>query len=326
MELVKATKKKSKLRMALIGPSGSGKTYSSLLVASHLPGPIGVIDTEHGSAAKYADEFEFFEPPADLAMKNYSPEEYIRVMCLMEDKVGTLIVDGISHAWMGRGGCLEQVDHYAARERGNSFGAWRHVTPQHNALIDAMLSCKCHLIVTMRSKTEWVIDENERGKKVPRKIGTAPVQRDGLEYEFDVVGDMDAENNLFITKSRCKAISGLNINKPGESLASALKGWLTDGVDAPVKTAAPANNGTNAPPPSNVPPQNPMIEEFNRFCMDQVSAQPDRFPNVNKIRDHLAPHLERLGYGDRDKFRKCTDPAVFDELRKHVVPPTTVSV
>ncbi len=41
----------------------------------------------------------------------------------------------------------------------------------------------------MRAKTEYVIQE-VNGKQVPKKIGMAPIQRDGVEYEFDVVADM----------------------------------------------------------------------------------------------------------------------------------------
>ena len=95
-----------------------------------------------------------------------------------------LIIDSLSHAWAGKDGALELVDKAAARERGNSFAAWRHVTPLHNAMVDAIIGARLHIIVTMRSKVEWVIEKDERGKAVPRKIGLQPVQREGLEYEF----------------------------------------------------------------------------------------------------------------------------------------------
>ena len=41
----------------------------------------------------------------------------------------------------------------AASRSGNSFVAWRDVTPEHNKLVDAILQCQMHVIVTMRSKT-----------------------------------------------------------------------------------------------------------------------------------------------------------------------------
>ena len=48
--------------------------------------------------------------------------------------------------------------------------------------------------VTMRVKTEWLTEKDEKtGRMIPRKVGLAPVMRDGVEYEFDVCGDLDTE-------------------------------------------------------------------------------------------------------------------------------------
>lgn len=229
---VKATKQKSSLRMALIGPSGSGKTFSALKIATAMGGRIAVVDTERGSASKYSDIFDFdvLEPAI------FSPATY----CAAIEEAGnagydTLIIDSLSHAWMGKGGALEMVDNAAKRTQGNSFAAWRDVTPEHNRLVDTILSCPCHLIATMRSKTEYSVDKDEKtGKTHVRKIGLAPIQRDGLEYEFDVVADMDLENNFIVSKSRCSELSGAVIAKPGENVAEVLKAWLSDGVDAPI--------------------------------------------------------------------------------------------
>lgn len=231
MEFHKATKHASKLRLAFIGPAGSGKTYSALSVATALGGKVAVIDTERGSASKYADVFEFDV----MELETFAPDMFVKAIHAAESAgYDIIIVDSLSHAWMGKGGALEMVDDHARRERGNSFGAWRHVTPEHNAMVDALQS-KAHIIVTMRSKTEWVVEEDSKGKKVPRKIGLAPVQRDGLEYEFDVVGDLDQDNVYVVTKSRCSALAGKAIAKPGEQLAETLKAWL-DGAPPPTVT------------------------------------------------------------------------------------------
>jgi hypothetical protein len=50
--------------------------------------------------------------------------------------------------------------------------------------------------------------------------------RDGIEYEFDVCGDVDLENTLAITKSRCPKLAGGVYPKPGKELAGVLKQWL----------------------------------------------------------------------------------------------------
>lgn len=250
MQFKKATKTQARLRLALIGPSGSGKTYSALAIGQHLGDRVALIDTERGSASKYADVFTF----DTLELSTFSPLTYIEAIRAAGDAgYNVLVIDSLSHAWMGKEGALEQVDAAAKRNHNNSYAAWRDVTPMHNQLIDAMLASPCHIIVTMRSKTEYVLEKDERtGKTAPKKVGMAPVQRDGMEYEFDVVADMDQENNLIVSKSRCPAMNGQVVNKPGKQVADTLREWLTDGapviVTQPV-TEPPANGNGHAPEP-----------------------------------------------------------------------------
>lgn len=248
MEFRKAIKEEAKLRLAFIGPSGSGKTYSSLLIARGLVGEqgrIALIDTEHGSASKYADLFEF----DSLNLDQHSPAKY-REAIQSAAKAGydVLIIDSLSHAWTGRGGALEMKDEAARRNRENSFAAWRDITPEHNKLIDAIIGAELHVIATMRSKTEWVLEENERGKKVPKKIGMAPVQRDGMEYEFDVVGDLDTDHVFICSKSRCPELADAVIKKPNGELSDALNRWL---AGAPRQsTPTPPSEPEHKPDPS----------------------------------------------------------------------------
>ncbi len=246
MKFTKATKKRAKLRLALIGPPGSGKTYSALAIASNLGRRVGLIDTEHGSASKYADLFEF----EALELDSFHPRTYIEAIRAAEQAgFDVLVIDSLSHAWSGKDGALEQVDRVAARSKsGNSFAAWREVTPLHNELVEALVGCKLHLIVTMRSKVEWVVDEDDRGKKVPRKVGMAPVQRDGVEYEFDVCGDLDQSNRLAISKSRCPALSGGVFTRPGKDVADVLLTWLDAGE--PATAAAAGGEASTAAPPA----------------------------------------------------------------------------
>ena len=228
MDFKKATKAQAKARIALIGVSGSGKTYSALAIAQALGNKIAVIDTERGSASKYADRFEF----DTLELETFSPLTYVEaIKAAAKAGYDVLVIDSLSHAWSGKEGALEQVDRAAKRSQsGNSFAAWRDVTPMHNALVDAVLQSPMHLIATMRAKTEYVLETNERGKQTPRKVGLAPVQRDGVEYEFDIVGDIDLDHNLIITKTRCAALDAQVVNKPGEAFGEIVKAWLTDGV------------------------------------------------------------------------------------------------
>jgi energy-coupling factor transporter ATP-binding protein EcfA2 len=226
-----ATKSKAKARLALAGPSGSGKTYTALVTATALGRTTAVIDTERGSASKYAGKSGFkFDT---LEMHRFDPRELVRALAVAGDAgYETVVVDSLSHFWMGTDGMLEQVDNAAKRSYGgNSFGGWKEARPMERQMIDALLAYPGHVIVTMRTKTEWVVEQNERGKSSPKKIGTKPEQREGIEYEFDVVGDMDLENTLVISKTRCSALAGAVLRRPDDAFAKTILDWLDDGAD-----------------------------------------------------------------------------------------------
>lgn len=228
----KATRKDSKMRLALIGPSGSGKTFSSLLVARGLVGPqgrIAVIDTERGSASLYADVTPFdvceLTPP-------FTPEKYIEAIKAAErEGYDVIIIDSLSHAWAGTGGILDIHDAATAKEK-NSWSAWRLVTPRHNELVDAMLQTPCHLIATLRAKQEYV-QVQEGGKAKVQKVGLAPVQRDGIEYEFTLVFDLDASHNAVASKDRTSLFDG-QVVRLSRITGAKLREWLEGKAQPPV--------------------------------------------------------------------------------------------
>jgi AAA domain len=231
----RASKEQAKARIALTGPTGSGKTYTALIVASGLGERVAVIDSERGSASKYADEFTF----DTLQLTRFEPSALVDALAVAAHAgYDVLVVDSFSHFWSGTGGILEQVDNAAKRVGGggNSFAGWKEARPMERAMIDALLAYPGHVIVTMRAKTEYVVDSDERGRKVPRKVGLKPDQRDGIEYEFDIVGELDQENTLVISKSRAKPLSGMVISKPDTRFADAVLEWLNAGRPAPSVT------------------------------------------------------------------------------------------
>jgi hypothetical protein len=230
MQFTKATRKKSKLRLCLASPSGGGKTMSALRIAKGLGGRIAVVDTERGSAQLYSDiaDFDVLElsPP-------YSPERYIEVIEAAESAgYDTLILDGITPEWNGSGGILEIVDNIAKTMRNpNSYAAWNQGTPRHRAFIDRMLQSSMHVIATMRTKSAY-IEVERNGKKSMQKQGTAPEQRDGIEYEFTAVLDLSLDGNLACaTKDRTRLFS--DPRRLDESDGQRLIEWLNSGDDAP---------------------------------------------------------------------------------------------
>ena len=236
-----AVKHESKLRLAISGPSGSGKTYTGLTVATALANgrPVAVIDTEHGSASKYADLFAF--DVLNLSAP-FHPDRFVdAILDARAAGYAVVVIDSLTHAWNGQGGLLEIVDEIARRMKSaNTFAAWKDATPIQNRLIEAIVSSDIHIIATMRSKQEYVLEQVERNGRTttqPRKVGMAPVQRDGMEYEFDVYLDMDIDNTAIVAKTRCPALAGRAIQKPGKELADTLREWLT-GVAAPAPVAS----------------------------------------------------------------------------------------
>lgn len=226
----KATKKKLRARIALCGPTGSGKTYSALRVGKALGRRLAVIDTERGSASKYSDKFDF-----DVSeLTSYEPSLYVKeIKAAAAAGYDVLVIDSLSHAWTGEGGALDQVDRRAGQP-GGKFVAWKEVTPMHRELVDAILDYPGHVIVTMRSKMAYSMDPTT--KRVT-KLGMAPIQRDGIEYEFDIVGDLDETHTMHVSKSRCSSLADQHIKKPGEAFAVELRRWLDDGIGDPYQEA-----------------------------------------------------------------------------------------
>ena len=205
MELNKAQRKQAKIKLALQSPSGGGKTYSALLLASGMTAwsKIAVIDTENHSADLYAHLGEF---NVLQLSKPFSPERYISAIETCE-KAGmeVIIIDSITHEWEGSGGILDIHGNLP----GNSFTNWAKMTPRHNAFAQKMLESPCHIICTIRTKTDYVLSE-KNGKMVPEKVGMKGITRDGMDYEFTIVFDLDLKHNATASKDR----TGLFMDKP----------------------------------------------------------------------------------------------------------------
>lgn len=198
MAFKKATRQNATIKLAITGTSGSGKTYSALLIAKGLGGKTALLDTEYGSASLYADKFDF-DTWDELDPSGFPPEYFIRVIKAAEEAgYQNLIIDSLTHEWSGRGGCLELVDALSrSRYKGNSYVAWGEITPRHNKLIEAIVGAKINIIATMRAKSEYVLNKDERtGKSTPQKVGLGSVQRDGTDYEFTIMFELDRDSHL----------------------------------------------------------------------------------------------------------------------------------
>ena len=237
MGFQKATRVKSKLRMALAGPSGSGKTLSALLLAYGITGDwskIALIDTEHGRAKFYAERSDL-QTGAFLYQEMcapYAPDKYKQMVsegaaAVGED--GVVIVDSFSHAWDNEGGVLDIKSNIAKQANRNDYTAWNEAGQIQNNLVNAILSANCHTIITLRTKMAYAMEENERGKMVPVKLGLAPVQRENVEYEFDIVLNISANHQAMVSKDTTFLDGWTGIITP--ELGAQLRDWLDHGAE-----------------------------------------------------------------------------------------------
>lgn len=245
MAFQKVQRKKSRLRMALVGVSGAGKTLGALYIAAGMSGgdwsKVALIDTEHGRAQFYADrsdlqvgEFLYSEltPP-------YSPTRYIEAAkegaaAVGED--GVLIIDSMSHAWNAEGGVLDIKEQIARSGKAgmNDYTAWKEAGKEQGSLVNEIFTLPCHVIVTMRVKTEYALEVNERGKQQPVKLGLTPIQRADMEYEFDTVLSINREHIATASKDVTFLDRFGQVITP--ELGAQIAAWLGEGIE-PIKCA-----------------------------------------------------------------------------------------
>jgi len=226
----KASRQQLKARIAITGPSGAGKTYTAIEFAQTLQGDgrTVVIDSERGSASWYSDRWDYdvvdWAPP-------YDPRQLAEAIAEASATYSVIVIDSLSHFWEGEGGTQDIADNAGHTSGGgNRFAGWKVATPALRHLIDTILACPAHVICTMRSKMEYVLEDNDRGKKQPRKVGMAPVMRNGVEYEFTLICDMDLAHRMVVSKSRCAELAD-QVYQSGrtDEAAKAFLAWLEDG-------------------------------------------------------------------------------------------------
>ena len=233
----KATKEQAKLRLALFGVSGSGKTYTALRIATGLGGKIAVIDTERNSACKYSDRFDF-----DVCNATKPSIENLKMFIEEAKNYDVLIIDSMTHAWLE---LLQEVERVAKTKfGGNTWSAWSEGTPKQMSLINALLDFPGHIIATMRVETNWTTVTNDKGKVVPVRVGEAPKQGKGIEYEFDMLMQISPEHDALVLKDRTGKYQDEVIALPDEKFGEELANWLKEGkvkvIEQPIEEPEPA--------------------------------------------------------------------------------------
>ena len=276
IQLQKAKRSQVKIKIALAGVSGSGKTMSSLLLAYGIVKAahpdwtdiqcwekICVIDTENGSASLYANKTvgnytigEFYTLPMKAP---FEPAKYIEYIHVAEQSnIEVLIIDSTSMAWVGEGGSLDKQGKIAART-GNSYTAWRDVTPEHNKMIDAILQSSCHVICNFRAKQEYLQTKDNNGKTVIKNMGLGLQFRDSVEYELSTLLMIDSDHVANATKDRTGLFDGKYFVITPDT-GKEIYQWLASGE--PEKPAAPVPVPASAPVAENG--ENVTVEMVDR--------------------------------------------------------------
>jgi hypothetical protein len=236
----KGSRKQLHLRMQIDGGAKSGKTLTALRFAYALApsGRVLVIEAgERGATEMYfGDEFDGRRLEFEICqLDSYSPEAYTEAI-LEAGRQGyeAIVIDSLSHEWTGKGGALEIAD-----KGSGPFGGWKTATPLHDAMFEAIRASPCHIIATVRSKMDYVLQPNDRGKLEPVKVGMGPIQRDTVSYEFDIILSMDQAHVGTVSGSRCRAIEGASVLKPGADFLKPVVLWLETGVQVEAPRPSP---------------------------------------------------------------------------------------
>ena len=225
MQLRKSARKRAKIKMALQGSAGSGKTMSSILISKGLTNnleKVAIIDSEHGSSDLYSNLGNYnvlnLEAP-------FTPEKYSKAIDICLDAgMECIVIDSLSHTW-------DELLDYHSKLPGNSFSNWSKITPRLNALINKILQSDAHFIVTMRTKQDYVLNQKD-GKYIPEKVGLKSIMRDGVDFEFTIVLDIDSKNYAVSSKDRTNLFSGKSEFKITEETGEKILNWCNE----------PANN------------------------------------------------------------------------------------
>ncbi len=296
---------------ALQDQRGREKPLRLSLLREELVGPNGRIlglDSEKRSMSLY-DQFDFDvvelwarDKKRQPIKDPFHPDKYMEVIKHAEDNgYDALVIDGLSQLWNGPGGFLDLLNRVATQKyKGNTWAAWKDIDPIYNKFVDLLTDARLHIICTVRSKAETTQKYDESQKRnVIEKLGTNPIQRDGLEYEFTIFCRMEIDNTLIVEKTRCSAIKSAVVNCPDADFIRPVKEWLSSG--------APVESEANTPDPKPAPAvQNGRQQADPELANEQVTSQ--QIASIEKLCERLgkpAPAVQSFSEA-RELIRQLT--------------------
>ncbi len=323
MSLIKkATRENVKVKVLLMSPSGAGKTYSALRLTKGMGGKTLMIDTEARRGLYYANEFDYdyvelkeikrndpdYKAYKDLLPRidePYAPENYIALVRYAVDKgYDNLIIDSITHEWSNKGGILDAKDKIPGA---NDYIKWSKLTPRHNDFIYEILHSPINVIATVRGKDAYVLETNEKGKQVPRKVGLGAVQRDGLEYEYTVTFLLDQEthvatvmkDNTHLFENKYAVLT----EQDGEDLVK----WANSGEVVSKNIESYKQKKENPEPPSEIENLKTTISEIDQLAKEKAKD------NRESVMESIKAHHKSANYNSIKDIEIAKK--VLEELR-----------
>lgn len=312
MSFKKATKKEVKLTMGISGPAGAGKTLSALRIARGLVGPhgkIALIDTEGAKANAYADVIENgydiaqFESPFELDKLEDTLDEAV------EAGYQVIVIDSLSHFYMGEGGILQQVEDESVRNGGNGMKAWAVVTPKINRFLERLKAMPVHVIVTLRSKTSYEVSRNDKGKVSVQKLGLAPIWKgDSIDFEMDHMLKMTTDHRAIVDKTRLIGLTDKIFDKPDEKLGKQIKEYLTGGIVSPIEPEPTVADESAEEPAEKIAPKQQLLSQLEDLAQATGRDIAEWFPkiaaahNKEKIEDMTQVALKEVIKKVKDKM------------------------
>jgi hypothetical protein len=168
----------------------------------------------------------------------------------------------------------------------------------------------------MRSKTEWTTVDNN-GKKTPQRVGLAPEQGKGIEYEFDLLVEISTEHIANVIKDRTGKFQDKLIDRPGEDFGQQLAAWLSDGLPSPVAPApepartADATGGTGG----GMPVRKGWLERVNEAAtVDELGTIGDQADEAVSTGDLSPTQRARLDKQIAARHQQIEPEAVADAV------------
>jgi len=288
IQIKKAVRERVFLKIAVGGPTGSGKTWGAIGVAKGLAptGKVLVIDTENRSASYYAGatdspgawDFDVVEIEAP-----FTPTKYLEgLRAAIENGYEAVVIDSLTHEWNASGGILDQKSQKDARG-GNSFTNWNDMKQIHNKFVETLLQSKIHVVVTLRSKMEYVMEEDANKKTQVKKIGLAPISSDGMEYEFGVFFDVDRNTHLAVaTKDRTSLFEGRSVLL-GDEIGRELRTWRDSGAELAPEAPKPEPPPTGGKPAPATPTKPQQVAARPTQAGASAAAKPSAAPAPSAV-------------------------------------------